>query len=554
MWQAWDGWIPARDAVVTRTPERDVLHHCILPTGKPLTLGKTLAGEPFTIDVGALAGVNLIAGAQDIEASQLATSLIRGLMAQGRPCLGFDIPRPSGIVSALLGSAREGENQLPHLVRLRAGDDFKLDVRQCGPAVLLGLLTQFGLPQLPALYFVSHAAHRLASTPAEEVSQAAPFLGIEELLQLAYDLEAIGDKVLLGAILSCLRLLKQAGVLASTPAETTSFQGHYEAIRHGGAVIVDLSALNQASRGGTVQALFDLLSTWHVAEENEGAAHVPCLILEEPRLYLEPPAMREILLRANALGMPCFIVTTRLTGIELALPRRLDNLFLLRQSDPDDIRTLANSGLLDHETVTTLSCRLGSRQGLLVGKATRQFPVPFAIEVAGDHPGDLHALAPPVTAEAQRDLPTSSSPGVPVSPSQPPPGGSGSEATLPLFPEDAVPPPALSQALPHGRREQDSATPAPMLSLELIAAKWDYILKRVGRRRRILETILSTARPVHLEGHTLRLGFPPQSRFQQELMASPEYCGLLEEELAHLLGVSVEVTATFHPMPETPRR
>jgi hypothetical protein len=92
------------------------------------------------------------------------------------------------------------------------------------------------------------------------------------------------------------------------------------------------------------------------------------------------------------------------------------------------------------------------------------------------------------------------------------------------------------------------------VSLTQIEAQWDLVVKRVGRRRRILETILATARPVHLDGRTLFLGFPPQSRFQQELMASPESRGLLEEELTNLFGVTFEVMETFHPLPESPRR
>jgi hypothetical protein len=74
----------------------------------------------------------------------------------------------------------------------------------------------------------------------------------------------------------------------------------------------------------------------------------------------------------------------------------------------------------------------------------------------------------------------------------------------------------------------------------------------VGRRRRILETILAAARPVHLDGYTLLIGFQPQSRFQHELMASPEYRSILEDELSRLFGVTFEVTATLHHTPELP--
>jgi hypothetical protein len=77
---------------------------------------------------------------------------------------------------------------------------------------------------------------------------------------------------------------------------------------------------------------------------------------------------------------------------------------------------------------------------------------------------------------------------------------------------------------------------------------WDHIVKRAARRRRILETILSTARPLRLTGQTVVLGFPPQQRFQQELIESEEYRRLLEEELRKTFGVVLEVSTELLPV------
>ena len=76
---------------------------------------------------------------------------------------------------------------------------------------------------------------------------------------------------------------------------------------------------------------------------------------------------------------------------------------------------------------------------------------------------------------------------------------------------------------------------------------WDHLVKRVGRRRRILETILSTARPLRVAEQRLVLSFPPQHSFQQELVESEEYRSLLEEELKKAFGVSLEVTTEAYP-------
>jgi hypothetical protein len=552
-WQAWDGWIPTRDAMVTRTPDEEVLRHCMRPVKHPIALGKMLAGERLTLEAGSLAGLNVIVGADDEDGFRLATVILRGLLAHGRPCVVLSTGRRCCALAELASPAQEGRSPpATAIVRVRAGEDWRIDLRQCGPAALLTLLTHCGLPRPWALYFVSQVAHRLANAvPAAEASQSPPFLGIEEVLRLAYDLEAAGDTVQLGAILGCLELIRQEGVLASTPAEATSSRRHYEAIRRGGGLLVDLSALSHAARGGVARAVFDMLAGRYAADKADGTPRSPCLVLDEPSLYLSQRELADLLERAWSLGMVSLLLTSHLMGIEPALLRRVDNLFLLRHGCPDDIRALANSGLLDRDTVAALSCRLGTGQGLLVGKATAHFPLLFAVEAVA---GRAHSSPPLPTAGAAHEradgLATAAAvPDLPLP--QAMPGSSEADATLPLFPEEALPRPAVTPAV---GQEDVSPAPASALSLPQIAAQWHDITRRVGRRRRILETILSTARPVQLEGHTLLLGFPPQSRFQQELMATPEYRSLLEEELAQLYGVPVEVSTTLSPVPGEPRR
>jgi DNA polymerase III subunit tau-like protein len=86
-----------------------------------------------------------------------------------------------------------------------------------------------------------------------------------------------------------------------------------------------------------------------------------------------------------------------------------------------------------------------------------------------------------------------------------------------------------------------------MPSLAQVTAMWDYLIKRVARRRRILETILAAARPLRITDQTLVLGFPAQHRFQQELVESEEYRSLLEDELQKAFGVHFEITTEVYP-------
>jgi hypothetical protein len=119
------------------------------------------------------------------------------------------------------------------------------------------------------------------------------------------------------------------------------------------------------------------------------------------------------------------------------------------------------------------------------------------------------------------------------------------DPSLPLFP-DATPPLTATQEACNDEAlaaMPTSATP----TLERVIAMWGQVVKRVARRRRILETILAAAHPLRLTERGLVLSFPPQQRFQQELVESDEYRSLLEEELEKVFGVSLEVTTEVYP-------
>lgn len=95
---------------------------------------------------------------------------------------------------------------------------------------------------------------------------------------------------------------------------------------------------------------------------------------------------------------------------------------------------------------------------------------------------------------------------------------------------------------------------APIVSLEQVNAEWKRIVRDLGRRRRILETILAAARPIRMFDRTLIVGFPPQHRFHQELLDSPEYRGLVERELSETFRQPLEVTTALTRELSGPRR
>ena len=85
------------------------------------------------------------------------------------------------------------------------------------------------------------------------------------------------------------------------------------------------------------------------------------------------------------------------------------------------------------------------------------------------------------------------------------------------------------------------------VSLAHITAEWRGLLKRLGRRRRVLETILTAGRPIRLAANILVIGFPAHRRFHQELLDMPDYRGCLEEELTRTFRTQLSVITAAHP-------
>ena len=85
------------------------------------------------------------------------------------------------------------------------------------------------------------------------------------------------------------------------------------------------------------------------------------------------------------------------------------------------------------------------------------------------------------------------------------------------------------------------------VSLAHITAEWRGLVKRLGRRRRVLETILTAGRPIRLAANILVIGFPAHRRFHQELLDMADYRGCVEEELTRTFRTQLFVVTAAHP-------
>lgn len=542
VWQPWDGWLPTSTVSVTKTADHEMLRHCIPELGNPLWLGKTVAGEQFHIERAALGAVNLIVGAEGSGTSHLAQVIMSELMDHGLPCIIFDTKGVYARLSQERVSSSASAGGRHAIVPLVGGETLKLAISHVGLDALSAMLRQFGLPTAVAMYFRSHVARRFVQMRSpHDADQPPPFLGIDDLIHLARDLEVEGQAVAGGAILTCLDAIKVAQVFATQPSEGTAFRDGYAQIRHGGALVIDLTKLPRCARSSVVSSLVGSLREISAGEGATETDLLPCIFFDEAQSLVARHFITDVLLPMSHHGLTSFFVTTTVTSLGDHFPPEADNLFLC-QLPSDDVRHLAKRSRVDVATLRSIGRRLRTHHSLLVGRATGEYPIIFAmepldsIEVAGERPAfsSMPAATRPTPGTQARPRFRARMP-API----------GTELSLPLFPDETPP---LTATHDPRDNEQIAAIPQPSTpTLDQVTAKWDHVVKRVARRRRILDTILAAARPLRVTEQRLVLSFPPQHRFQQELVESEEYRSLLEEELKKAFGVSLEVTTEVYP-------
>jgi hypothetical protein len=122
-----------------------------------------------------------------------------------------------------------------------------------------------------------------------------------------------------------------------------------------------------------------------------------------------------------------------------------------------------------------------------------------------------------------------------------------------LFPDESPAPPAPQLTNTPPTPESSPRQNIP-LSLAHIIAEWRALLMRLGRRRRVLKTILTAGQPIRLNADTLIVSFPPHRRFHQELLDMPDYRSCVEEELARTFRIRLSVVTAVHPESRGVRR
>jgi len=379
-WDRWDGWIPTRDVEISRVDDQELFANCIYSQSNLLHIGKTLYGEPFYIEGQDLEKVNIVTGVKGSGKSYLSKVLLLQLIEQGAPCVVFDINKeyihlPKQEVDPVTGKVLKRG-----IIHLKAGGNLKLGIRQFGLSPLLTLLTKFGLPEVSAMYLENRVFTILEEAKQMELSgRKAPFLSIRHLIQMAEAGEFSTSEVVNGAIRSRLEAARNTGVFASQEREAISLRQQYQAIREGGALIIDVSDLTNLARFGFVQAIIDMIKDICEEEIALGTERFPFVFFEEAHLYISKNTIGYIVTRSRHLGITSFFVTNMIAGLDESVLRQADNLFLLYLPFDDDVKHISKSAMTDKETMSSFVRRLRSHHCLALGNVTSQYPIIFKV-------------------------------------------------------------------------------------------------------------------------------------------------------------------------------
>jgi uncharacterized protein DUF87 len=383
-WENWDGWIPDRDVEVSRTDDDEVFANATHSLGHDLRLGRTLTGQDFYIEGQDLEKVNVVTGVKGSGKSHLAKVILMQLIEQGAPCIVFDINREYIHLPKAEVNEQTGQVLQKGIVHLEAGGNFRLGVRQFGLPPLMTLMQRFGLPEVSSMHFENRVARLWAEAEGlEDSGRKAPYLGLEQLIEMAEDQEFGGGAsalVVNNAIRSRLESLANTRIFARSPREAASLSRAYSQIRDGGALVIDISGLSNLARGGFVQAIIELVKDLCQWEIEHDAHRFPFIFFEEAHLYVSRQSIDYIVTRARHLGITSFFVTNMIQGLDEAILRQADNLFLLRIPYEDDVRHVSRGAATDFATMDALVRRLRQRHALVIGNVTAQYPLMFEVD------------------------------------------------------------------------------------------------------------------------------------------------------------------------------
>ena len=361
-WRHWDGWTPTRQAEITPVADADLLARVLPIARTPLPCFTRVGDTPVELDGERLNMINVVTGKKNSGKSHLAKWLTVSLSQKGVPVIIFDV---------------NGEyKSLPQAQALRWGEDFFPRLADVGWEMLRQIVRSIypfnpGSPSESVFESRLPSIFNTARTKREDSPIDIPFLrnqtwGGGEYVERAIDarLEMIAN----------LHLFWTNGM-----REEQTLEERYDLAVGGAPLVFDMRRLSAGFQTAFVRAMNQQIERLCDLEAWSGRGAWPYVFYEEAHLYCTPATMTNIISRCRHFGIASVFVTNSPDLLDPSIFRQVDNLFALKTTSKDDLRTLGRAALVDQASLEAYVAHMPERHCLIVGNVTR-YPLVVSVD------------------------------------------------------------------------------------------------------------------------------------------------------------------------------
>jgi len=353
-------WLPSRSqSTIKHLPTTSLLNLIKINHTLPINLGETKDSTSLNIDATTLDGkLNIVTGKKETGKSHLSKLLVLGLIQHGAPVVVLDLNGEY----AHLGYGSDGKKNEHHnkIYALAPGVNFKVTLAQMKLRVILNILL--------------HALN-LPGTSAREFRRIWQFLDEKAMLSLHELGEAIRNwkcnQHVRDALYSRYYSLVNSGFFTDNQAEATNPEEHFQQIRTGGAIVINVKDTSLVDRQIVVEYILGKLVDMLTAHKLKAVF----LFAEEAHLYLRETYWDDIVTRMRHFGVFTTFVTNQPDTIRENIYRQADNIFLFNFTNEHDLETVSHAAKADAETVKSIAADLPQQHCLLLGNTTKDFPI-----------------------------------------------------------------------------------------------------------------------------------------------------------------------------------
>ena len=351
----WNGWSPTPGCQVIKLTDEEVLRFIDLEgkSGKIGTLGKTLGGAPYNLNLYYLHGVTVLIGGRGTGKSHLAKKLALRLIDEGKKLIVFDINDEWSAMRFLKASEQGELTRSPYyekIVRVDPGVNMGFELRYLGKQVFFAVLRAMRVEE-------TSSSMQNAMNSWDNL-QKSRRLTLENLKS---EIEKTPQESVKTALLTRLNQLEGSGIVTkSGEGVTIEDLLNGEELSKGGLLVVNLKDKTVITQFIIVQLFITKLANILSDPSSPSLA----LILEEAQMYMEHSDIQEVVTRLRHLGLHQMYITNNPQSLPAFLLSHITNWFIFNLINDQDILYLANSLPLDLDSANTFIKMLPPRNVL----------------------------------------------------------------------------------------------------------------------------------------------------------------------------------------------